>query len=74
VVARNSAAVADTRADAVGTVVVARSPPAAQAAGAEDRAVGAAPAAEVRAVVRRGAAVGAAVAVSRAVVSRELKR
>jgi len=54
--------------------VVARSPPAAQAAGAEDRAVGAAPAAEVRAVVRRGAAVGAAVAVSRAVVSRELKR
>jgi hypothetical protein len=73
VVARNSAALADTRADAVGTVA-ARSPPAAQAAGAEDRAVGAAPAAEVRAVDRRGAAVGAAVAVSRAVVSRELKR
>ena len=75
-VARNSAAVEDIKADAAdpaGAVAV-RSPPAAQAAGAVDPAVGAAPAAVVRAVDRRGAAVGAAVAVSRAVVSRELKR
>jgi hypothetical protein len=77
VAARNSAAVADIKAGAADPTgaVAARSLPAAQAAGAVDRVAGAAPAAEVRVVVRRAAAgtvgVRAAAAVSREAVSRE---